>query len=153
MGADLLLQIIPYPELTPERIELLNTIISNITYDDFDDLYYIEEDNFNDHINDHDPHTDYIETNNDVETSMLNNEKENLKYLISRLDTIASKRDTTYFLIDNIRYIITGGMSWGDDPSDSYNDIFHIANCTRLYDTLHTLAVEDIVIRNKRRDL
>jgi hypothetical protein len=29
-------------------------------------------------------------------------------------------RQTTYFVIDNVTYICSGGLSWGDHPTDAY---------------------------------
>lgn len=36
-------------------------------------------------------------------------------------------RDTAILLIGGETYILTGGMSWGDEPTDSYRSLWRIA--------------------------
>lgn len=44
---------------------------------------------------------------------------------------------------DGPRYIVTGGMSWGDEPTDSYDLIFKIGHFKNIYDLLMKWARED----------
>lgn len=36
-------------------------------------------------------------------------------------------RDTAILKLDNKTYIITGGLSWGDEPTDSYRPLWRIS--------------------------
>ena len=60
----------------------------------------------------------------DDTTSSETTSSEVYKYLIECLDNVynyQSFRDCSYFIIDGTRkFAITGGMSWGDAPTNSY---------------------------------
>lgn len=128
MGADLLIILIPYPDITEERSDKITEIIDGLTEEDFWDVY-------------------------DDEENWLDNEKKCLKGIIKDFDNFECRRDTAIYYIDRKKYLITGGESWGDDPTVVYSDLVRIDNCQKLYDLLNSYANEDIVINRKNRDL
>lgn len=55
-----------------------------------------------------------------------------------------SNRETTVFTYDGTDFLVTGGMSWGDDPTDAYEALCVVASLelTRNTDILELYTVE-----------
>ena len=60
------------------------------------------------------------------------------------------RRDVSgIYLDDYVPHYITGGMSWGDAPTDAYETMDSINACPPMFELLETWALEDRnVIRN-----
>lgn len=47
-----------------------------------------------------------------------------------------NRRDTSVLNILNLNMMITGGVTWGDDPSDTYSAISGLNNVNNLFETI-----------------
>lgn len=72
-------------------------------------------------------------------------DKENLKqakdYLADNLRELEvaftkGRRDADSFEEGNLRFFVTGGMSWGDSPTDLYNNLCNISEQDGLLDSM-----------------
>lgn len=119
MGADFIFAVLPHCNLTPGReAKALNHIS---TCENWDDSGYLEVE----------------------EMRKLAAEA------IKEYPSFAGRRDTGLFsagyLPNSLRYIsyiITGGMSWGDSPTESYDQFNHIEACDGLWAMLLKWAKE-----------
>jgi hypothetical protein len=123
MGADFVFHIIPYPNLTPERKQEIDALISSLTYDDF--MY----------LSDKEPET-------------LEEERDYLRYTMEKdFETWGRRRDCGFTCIPvtglSVRYVVSGGMSWDNSPTDIFDPMQHVADVPKLYDLLYKYAVED----------
>ena len=124
MGADFLFHLMPWCELTNERQARLITAIESITEEEFLDIeFYVAEDLENLHVT----LTDYA-----------------LDYL-----NWAGRRDVGCFHIENIAYLLTGGMSHGDSPTDAFDMFMAMAAVPRIYDLILVWAEEDYLNTEK----
>ena len=71
-----------------------------------------------------------------VEESELPTKEEAIEYLRGQVDIVYSyldRRDCVPLHIDGKVYALTGGMSWGDTPTDAY-DAFSVCSALSLTD-------------------
>ena len=47
-----------------------------------------------------------------------------------------NRRDTSVLNILNLNMMITGGVTWGDNPSDTYSAISNLNNVNNLFETI-----------------
>jgi len=61
-------------------------------------------------------------------------------------------RDTSYIRLDGMDWTanITGGMSWGDSPTEAFDDLAGISSFDPVYELMKEFSREDIVIQNNR---
>lgn len=117
MGADFILALCPYPVMTKERKEELFAIIDSLTESDFSDCS--------------DECTDEL--------------KEVLRNIIDHFDKLVGYRTcTTFQLPGSFLYIASGGMSWGDDPTEEYWEFTILGNVDKIIDALEKFAKEDL---------
>lgn len=121
MGADLSLMIFPYPsEMNSKRLEELYACIDNLSYEDLDDPL-IEEEEFDEGY------------------------KELAKEILNGFSEFEERRDcTTFTPYKSYKIILTGGMSWGDAPTGSYEDLEILSHLPPIYNLLEKYAVEDM---------
>lgn len=98
MGADFLLAYMPAFKPTKKRIKELHKIVDSIPFDDDSDY-------------------------NEIHGIELNYDKESYHNKIDEILDLQNRRDTGTIYIDNKPYIFTGGMSWGDEPTESFDVI------------------------------
>lgn len=108
MGADFIYAICPMVDLTDERKRLIKECIAKIPEDEFEDCY---GDPF-----DEDFREDLFEST-----------------LSSCVD---NSRETATIKLGNYWAVITGGMSWGDGPTEAYENMI-----IQYFDTLWNLLV------------
>ncbi len=62
-------------------------------------------------------------------------------------------RETGWVQLDGMDWIanITGGMSWGDSPTESFDSMSAIACFDPVYELMKEFSREDLVIHNNRR--
>jgi hypothetical protein len=121
MGAHFLLAIVPFPTISDKRRAALRVIINQISGKEKDQI--LEEllgedlpvDEFRDLLNDH-----------------LDN------YL--KLD---NRRDTTTVFLEDHFWIASGGLSYGDTPTDAFGTIAAISSINPVYTQLDTWAKAD----------
>ncbi len=113
---------IPYPKMTDDRKTELHTVVEKLEPHDF---RYITV--YDDEIDEED----------------ANDLKKELHVIVNRLEYIGNRNDVAVISPELISYLITGGVTWGDDPTDSYYDIDSINNVAKIYDLLDKWAHED----------
>jgi hypothetical protein len=124
MGADFMYLTIPSAAMTPERKVLLDETIDHLVIEDFEEDWYFDVD--------------------DGDKTALDIEKDYLKDVVENYADLGNRRDTGDIMdSDGSWKHITGGMSWGDDPTDAYHIFYRIVNVKKVYDLLHKFAIED----------
>ena len=131
MGADFTYLTVPRVEMTPERKEQLIALIDTLTLEDFDERY------------------DFDDEDDEGNPIGIDDEKDFLKTIIENYNDFDQRRDTSDISSNGIWKYITGGMSWGDAPTDAYDLFDHIVNCPPLYDTLLKIAREDMELHRE----
>ena len=118
MGADFTLATFPYFEMTDDRRERFRELIVNLPAsetDEFQDCYGLDEEDYS-----------LEELLQDIETAC----------------SVCSRETTTITTYNDKgeRYElnVTGGMSWGDSPTDAY-DAF---NRAAFFESVYNLAVD-----------
>lgn len=121
MGADFLFDILPLAEETPQRRQILLDMVNAISEENR--IYLCNECFYCDDI--------------DFES------------LLDTYWALQYQRDVGTFLFPNLpRYMVSGGMSWGDTPTDAMevmNKIMYLDDICGIYDVLLKWAWEDRV--------
>ena len=110
MGADFLLTVVPVCELTPERIAALKAKLDEAFKDEEEDDYGNTKESIADSLD------EYINCD------------------------FGSSREVGTLGIRGVTYLVTGGMSWGDEPTEAYG---HLCRLDMFYDQLEAWALED----------
>jgi hypothetical protein len=121
MGADMTLQVLPHCRWTVDR-EIELTMLIHDAPDDPDE--------FAEFLGIDDPgyYADMWDINGILEY------KEYLIYMLQDYFDFEFRRDVTMIYIHKQWYLVTGGMTWGDNPTDSYGDFEAFTNCNAVYD-------------------
>lgn len=110
MGADLCLAMVPIRKTREQAFEKLKTY-------DKDDL--IERLSFVDYLlADSDDNDVVVSDAIDLVSQCLNNVYDWSDH---------GSRDTAIVRFGNDRFLVTGGMTWGDDPTDAYRDVLIVS--------------------------
>ncbi len=117
MGADLLWATYPHFNCTPEREEALKQLVSTLTLKDFDDIGIWDLD-----------------------------DDDALPALQARL--LASFDNINFRSVSTIRlggpvHRITAGMSYGDSPTDTFDDFSAVTSCDKVYKLYEQWNKED----------
>lgn len=122
MGADLCLACIPAAKITSEREARLHDIIDELKDNEIDHERF-----------------EWIGLGSSSEI------RESLHKHVEQISDVESCRDTVTFQIDDMPYPMTfsGGMSWGDSPTETYDLLCVISECVRLWDQLKEWAKQD----------
>jgi hypothetical protein len=125
MGADFLYTYLPCIEITPARLETLRAIASVLTLADFED--------------------------EDVEDD-LEAAREVILAAVDWLAGAARDREVGVFRHSGMPYPLwlTGGMSWGDAPTDAAAWMEILANCPPVSRQIEAWALEDQRERDSR---
>lgn len=117
MGADFVWSYIPYFNITPERIEELKAIVDNSDK----------------------PHVKPISVNE------LSKWREKVKDYLDELQDVSTSRevDICSFKGMSYRILLTGGMSYGEEPTHACRVIECINTCSALYDKIEQYATDD----------
>lgn len=116
MGADFTYAILPYAEHTFERAKELHRIVTHLPEDTIAD----------------------ITSFHGIET------REEFAELAREYWNLGNKRDVGgLWLEDQIHYILTGGLSWGDSPTDSYKVMAALTDILDVWKALELWASED----------
>lgn len=114
MGADLIYSTAPACNLTEDRLARLNQIIEGLPDDDLPD--YVDD---------------------------IDDWKDRLRNALEALDT--GRRDVSLLDVRRIEFplLITGGLSWGDSPTDAETCFSDIGECNPLWAQLEEWAKAD----------
>jgi len=117
MGADFIYNTAPACELNEDRRKVLATIIDGLTADDL---------------------PDYADDGDDLAAW-----KRRLTDALDALDD--GRRDVSLLDVRHLDYplFLTGGTSWGDEPTEAEHDFSDIDECPQLYNQLAEWAKED----------
>jgi hypothetical protein len=125
MGADFMFQILPLCRHSIDReIELVMAVEEAAFEQEHGDknVFMFDFDYFWDEVELDESKEDIIET--------ISKDYWNLQY----------SRDVGTLIMDDVWYILTGGMGWGDDPTDSY---YPMSKLNGLWDLFEKFAKED----------
>jgi hypothetical protein len=120
MGADFIYQILPLCKLTSDRKIKLVWMVEE--FEDIEEIKSVCEDYFL------------------VEDMDLPEAKEHLVYYIDEYPEFSYRRDVGWLILNGAKYMLTGGMSWGDEPTDSFRDFEYLQ---WAWDELEKWAKED----------
>ncbi len=133
MGADFMFTVSPRCELTPERKRRVKETIRAIR-----DEKLLEVVN------------DYWPLGLDDESTPAQIRVELYKAVLEVAEI--ENRDTSNLRLTGMDWVanITGGMSWGDSPTESFNLMSGVTCFDPVYDLMKEFSREDIVILNNR---
>lgn len=89
-------------------------------------------------------------TRDDAEMLLGSDNVEEAKQVLAKFANeyweLGQRRDTSTLKIkpQDPAFIITGGMSWGDGPTETYDQLCVIENLTDIWDLLLEWAEEDV---------
>ncbi|MCK9341940.1 MAG: hypothetical protein M0P37_09365 [Synergistaceae bacterium] len=129
MGADFLLTFIPYPELTEDRRATIEATIDALAFEDIKE--YINYTGMAD------------EWDDDDQESVVNEIRQCVRKIVAEYSEMYRWRGTSLASIRGCRYLFAGGMSWGDSPSEEYDDISMLVCIDPIYQHLKAWALED----------
>lgn len=121
MGADFTYEILPLCRKTDERVAELKALIDGLTLDTYQGVALWESCCDDDELDEY---------------------KEELRIAVNDYWELDGRRDVGCLQMgsQDITYILTGGMSWGDGPTDAY-DI--MTKLTGFWDFFYRYAKED----------
>jgi len=124
MGADFLLYSLPWAELTEARQKQLHDTIDQLVDEDLREI------------------AEAVGTLDDMDRSKV---RAALHTAVGEYVALDNRRDTTAWRHggDPITRIYTGGLSWGDGPTDCCQTFDTIATCTPICQLLERWALED----------
>jgi len=133
MGADFMFTVSPRCELTHERKRRIKETIRAISDEDL--LEVVDE---------------YYPLGLDDEAT-----PEEIRITLYRAvleNAEIENRETSYIRLEGMDWVanITGGMSWGDSPTESFDSMCGISYFDPVYDLMREFSREDIVIQNNR---
>ena len=123
MGADFFAVFLPHCELTPVRKAAAIALIDGLVKGDFSEGLGYSQDN------------------------TVQECREEAKNSLEEYSSLSLRRDTGFASFHGFDYLVTGGMSWGDTPTDAC-DIFYALAIDVLWDQFEKWMEEDV---EKRR--
>ena len=128
MGADFLLYSLPACEISPDRSVELKEIIRNL-----DDTDYAEI-------------ADFFGENGEVEEALLSS--------VDELVTIAQSREVSSGMSFGLDYTLmfTGGLSWGDHPTEAAETFDRLSMVGMIYDKLLEWSQAEFEQRKSRAE-
>lgn len=134
MGADFMFTVSPRCELTHERKRRIKETIRAISDEDL--LSVVDN---------------YMPLGLDDESAPDQIRVELYKAVLENAEI--ERRDTSYIRLEGMDWVanITGGMSWGDSPTGSFDSMSAIAYFDPVYELMKEFSREDIVIQNNRQ--
>lgn len=123
MGADMLLSVVPCPaEITDEHLESLRNVLKGLGADDLEPCL-----------------TDYIDSTGDDEIDIRGYVLV-LHECIDGLRDLNDSRETCGLYVKGVRYLVSGGLSWGDLPTEACSEIDKLASCEQLTTALEEMS-------------
>jgi hypothetical protein len=125
MGADMTIQVCPACDMTADRMEFLRGLARGAGDDDPSLRELIE--------------AEYLDSPDEARQRLL----EVVEFLA---EDVYQRRDVcTLLLAEGQAYelLVTGGLSWGDAPTDAYDYLQTIGYFQPLWDALRAWAIED----------
>ena len=119
MGADFCYQIIPLCKLTKNRKEKLYQILDSMTIEQFDPDFYLFDEN------------------------KIEDIKATVKGYIDTYESLADRRDVGHLWLHKQMYILSGGMSWGDNPTTYYEDLEVFEAIPKIWNQLEVWSKGD----------
>ena len=132
MGADISLSVLPYFTMTEERKSRLLCIIDDMTKEDLADLMYWHSD---------------AKNNPDKALKEL---KIFAREFFENYEDNIYRRDVAILRFQEVQYAITGGMSWGEQPTDACDMFNTIMDFGILYEIMEGMAEEDAYPRKHK---
>lgn len=131
MGADLCLCCIPAATMSNDRRQRLHEIINQMASDEIPDFVL-----------------DMVEYEEERDPHAILHEH------VALLPDPGSRRDITCFRHRLMPYemMYTGGLSWGDSPTEIFDSIWIVGGCRQLYEQLETWAQADCGARRENGD-
>lgn len=114
MGADFLLTSLPSCWLTPARVQHLQEMVSRYEWCDLEAEGLVYENGF----------------------ASLSEARGWLQELITQLEDSWDNRDTIELDLGGAIYVCTGGLSWGDSPTDTYATFCSVSRLPRIEEQL-----------------
>lgn len=151
MGADMLLYMLPAVEPTEERQQAIKDLLEVMDMTQQDGLSELYDSGTLDNV------IDCGDEDFDENGLLAEHCQDDLRqYILERMDEYwgwyeGTGRDTVHIDSDGRCYYLTGGISWGDLPTDSAGLIDFFNYLPEIWQTLQTWALEDAV--KSRRDL
>lgn len=121
MGADFIFQILPLAKLDDKRREQFKKQIDALT---LDQLIEMRDSVF--------PGDDSAE---DIKESLAN--------VLDEYSDLMDRRDCGCLTLHGCQFILTGGMSWGDDPTNSHRTMEILSQIPGAWELLEAWSVED----------
>lgn len=125
MGADFMFAVAPIWKATDERKAKLKQVIADISDEaiqDYENTWYV----FN------------TEDNNEARKMIFD------ACMACEESSFETRETSDMKLADmNWRAVITGGMSWGDNPTDAFGPISMVGIIEEVYELLKSWSVED----------
>jgi len=120
MGAEFILYALPACEMTAQRAEVLKQQLAALPDEDLAEIA-----------------CDYGETDD---------ARDRVRQAIDFLLVAGGQRDVSDFYLGGMPYplLVTGGLSWGDFPTDAACEFSLISGCSRLYVQLEEWARQDM---------
>jgi len=141
MGADFLCTSMPYAKITLEREQELKDIVDALNDDDDNsDVAFLRETTLG--VGDDEPLDDIKKRLHEA-------------VRIMEWDDPVEYRAIAICGWDGMDYevILTGGMSWGDEPTDVFEDITILSGCEPIYKKLLQWAREDFAKNNMKKTI
>ncbi len=122
MGADMMLSAVPCPaEINELQVQSLRRVLDGLSADELALCL-----------------THYADTTGqDVEEGDYLQE---MRDCINYLPALNDRRDTCGFYVQGMRYLVSGGLSWGDQPTEACEEIEKLTTCEPLWFALEKLA-------------
>lgn len=134
MGADLCLVYLPYYNPTPARYELMRQVVEKLVLDDvrhLSDTYL-------------GPVTENLDDPPDEKATLDAFKTRVLRFFADEYPKLTNYRSCT-ILTMHYDVIVTGGMTWGDAPSDQFDIFSVISNILPVYLLMECYACQDHV--------
>lgn len=128
MGADMSIMFIPAVKWNEERESVLQTLLSKTTVGEIKE-YYQERDI-----------SDELFTDEEYISRYKEEFEKRMSFYWTEMGDCRSVSTQT---IDGKKYYFTGGLSWGDDPTDTFNDMREIEALPGVIQLLEKWQEED----------
>lgn len=143
MGADFTCRFLPKCELKPERKNHLLSLVDGLSRDEISDL---ADSMFGERLSDFKEGDDSPEAvdarsyDEDIKSRTLSGIREAIEEYFRDLD---GRRDVGSVKFDGIWWLTTGGMTWGDPPTEAYTTFEAIGYVDKIFKCLEEWAKAD----------
>lgn len=132
MGADMMIMAVPNCEIDEVRRQELVHLINDLSVEELHDF-----------LN----NSFFVDVSDSEETKREQVQicRERLIAALDSYEEAQDSRDCSTLWAPGMDYelLVTGGLSWGDEPTESFSSLSPFLDISRLYDTLLEYARED----------